>query len=116
MRRLNLTYLNSISNKNILTIEDVLKDERLSKHLWMEFILNQGAVRSASKYLNKQKIKDALCMALSWYLAFRWLVPENKELERLYKNKLIIPYKIRGEIYRQNRRSFLKGILYARLC
>jgi len=54
--------------------------------------------------------------ALSWYLAFRWLFPENEILEDLFKRKAIMPYRIKDDIYKRWSRVFLKGILHAGLC
>ncbi|NOZ68715.1 MAG: hypothetical protein GXP46_05625 [Deferribacteres bacterium] len=116
MKPLNLVYINSISREDITTMEDVLRDKRLTKYLWIEFILNPSMVELGTLYMENAVVRHSLIDALSWYLAFRWLFPENRALEDLYKEKTIIPYRIRDTIYREKRRGFLKGIMHARLC
>jgi hypothetical protein len=116
MKLPDFVYLNSISKEDIRTIEDLLKNKRLRKYLWIEFILNPEAVKLSESCMENAIIKESLTDALSWYLAFRWLFQKNEILEKLHKRKTIIPYRIRDNIYRQKRRSFLKGILHARLC
>ncbi|MFZ6017361.1 MAG: hypothetical protein ACOYU0_07155 [Nitrospirota bacterium] len=61
-------------------------------------------------------MKDNLIDALSWYIAFRWILPKNTVLEELHEDKIIQPYMIKLSIYREKRRNFLKGLLHARLC
>lgn len=112
MNSINFVFLNSIS-KDIKTIEDVLRNERLRKYLWIEFILNPTLVKYAESYTT---VKDSLADALSWYLAFRWLFPKNEILEYLHGEKTIMPYRIKDDIYRRWSRVFLKGILHAGLC
>ena len=112
----NLVYINAISGKGIDNIEDIIRDERLVKHLWIEFILNPELVRGFRSYTSDVAIKDALTDALSWYLAFRWIFPENSSLDELHKEGVITPYKIRDTVYRQKLRSFLKGLSHAGLC
>lgn len=116
MKQPKFTYINSVSKENVTTIEDVLKNKRLTKYLWIEFILNSQIVKIARLYLDNTVVKSAFTDALSWYLAFKWILPENKILEELYKEKTITPYRVKVNIYRQNRRAFLKGILHAQLC
>jgi len=116
MEPLNFVYINSISKENIATLEDVLRNKRLTKYLWLEFILNPQIAKIGKLYIDKTIIKNSLTTALSWYLAFRWLFPENKVLEELQKKKTITPYRINYNLYKQERRSFLKGILHAQLC
>ncbi len=113
---LDLSYLNVISREKILTFEDILRDKRLTNQLWIELLLNPGLVRICELHMADSIIRDALVQSLSWYLGFKWLLPNNKALEELYEKRVVKPYQIRGEIYRQDRRSFLKGILHARLC
>ena len=109
-------YINSISKEDITTIRDVLRNKRLTKYLWIEFIFNPPIVELGKLYMENAVVKDSLIDALSWYLAFRWLFPENKMLEAMYKKKKIAPYRITDDVYRQKRRCFLKGIMHARLC
>lgn len=116
MKRHNFHYINAISKERIETLDGALKNRRLIKHLWIEFILNSEAVESAKKYLDTTTVEEAITDALSWYLAFRWLLPENTALEGLHKQGIIRPYRISNDIYRGKRRSFLKGILHAGLC
>lgn len=119
MKTLNLVFIDSISAKSIETIEDIIRDERLIKHLWIELILNPEMVTNVTNvkaYPDDSSIRTALTDALSWYLAFRWIFPENAALEELNKGRLIIPCKISHQIYRQKNRSFLKGLLHAGLC
>lgn len=116
MKTLNLVYIDSISGKSIETIEDIIRDERLIKHLWIELILNPEMVINLKSYTDDSNIRNALTDALSWYLAFRWIFLENAALEELHKSRLIIPYRISNMIYRQKNRSFLKGLLHAGLC
>ncbi len=116
MNKINLVYLDSISVKSINSIEDIVRDERLIKHLWIEVILNPEVVLSLKIYTGDARIRNVLTDALSWYLAFRWIFPENAALEELHKNGLIIPYRISNMIYRQKNRNFLKGLLHAGLC
>ncbi|MFZ3091387.1 MAG: hypothetical protein WA240_12280 [Nitrospirota bacterium] len=115
MKKLNLRYINSLSKEGIVTIDDILKDQRLYKHLWIELIFNSKLVMAFKPYIDNAVVKNTLADALSWYLAFRWLFPENKALEELYRKNIIAPYRIKNDIYRQNRRSFLKGIVHAHL-
>ncbi len=116
MQTLNLVYLDSISGKSIKSIEDVIRDGRLIKHLWIEVILNPDVVLNLKSYRDDENIRNVLTDALSWYLAFRWIFPENAVLEELHKSGLITPYRISNMIYRQKSRSFLKGLLHAGLC
>ncbi len=94
----------------------VIKDERLCRYLWIEFLLNPGVVGIAQRYLKKSKVKSELIKAMSWYFAFKWVFIRNPAIERLREKKILFPYSIRGEIYRSERRNFLKGIIYAGLC
>lgn len=41
---------------------------------------------------------------------------KNPEFEKLKENKILSPSSLRGGIYRNERRNFLKGIIYADLC
>lgn len=116
MKTLNLVYIDSISGKGIDTIDDIIRDERLIKHLWIELILNPELVRSFKSYTDEVAVKDALTDALSWYLAFRWVFPENIPLDELHKRGVIVPYRVRDRVYRQKIRGFLKGLLHAGLC
>lgn len=116
MNKINLVYLDSISVKSINSIEDIVRDERLIKHLWIEVILNPGVVLELKAYSGDTSLRNVLTDALSWYLAFRWIFPKNAALEELHKNDLITPYRISNMIYRQKNRNFLKGLLHAGLC
>ena len=116
MKTLTLVYIDSISGKGIDTMDDIIRDKRLVKHLWIEFILNPELVRGFRSYTSDVVIKDALTDALSWYLAFRWIFFENSSLDELHKAGVITPYKIRDAVYRQKLRSFLKGLSHAGLC
>lgn len=116
MERLPLIYIDSISNKEINNTEDIISDERLVKHLWIELILNPELIVRLKPYTDNVKIKDAIIDALSWYLAFRWIFPENPSLDYTFKNGGAIPYKVTGRVYRQKIREFLKGLLHAGLC
>lgn len=110
------TYISSIAKESVTTVKEILRNERLVKHLWIEFILNPEMAKVSKLHLDNLIVKDALTDALSWYLAFRWLLPKNTVLEELHKKKIIVSYVVRDDIYRQKRHSFLKGILYAKLC
>lgn len=116
MQILNLSYIDSISSKDISTIDDIIRDERLVKHLWIEFILNPDIVRRVKPYIGNIPIKDALTDALSWYLAFRWIFPENIPLDELQREGVITPYRVTASLYRQKIRGFLKGLIHAGLC
>ncbi|MBI5193107.1 MAG: hypothetical protein HZA08_06660 [Nitrospirae bacterium] len=116
MKRLQIVYLDSISANEINNTEDIISDERLLKHLWLELILNPEIVVRLKPYAENIKIKKAIIDALSWYLAFRWIFPENTSLENTYKYGGAVPYKITARIYRQKNREFLKGLLHAGLC
>lgn len=116
MNHVSFIFIDSISKDKITTIDDILRNERLRKYLWIEFILNPEMVHVARSYLDNSLISDILSDSVSWYLAFRWVFPQNNALEELYKEKTIIPYKIKNHIYREKSRAFLKGILHARLC
>ena len=116
MNTLKLVYLDSISGKSINSIEEIIRDERLIKHLWMEVILNPEMVLNLKSYTDDANIRNTLTDALSWYLAFRWIFPENTALDELHRNGMIVPYRISNMIYRQKNRSFLKGLLHAGLC
>jgi hypothetical protein len=116
MKTSSFIFINSISKENISTIDDVLSDKRVGKYLWIEFILNPEMVRECQSLIGNSIVRDSLTDALSWYLAFRWLLPENNAIEELHKDTIIQPYKIKLSIYREKRRNFLKGLIYARLC
>ncbi len=116
MKTLNFVFINSVSKEDINTIEDILSNERLGKYLWIEFILNPAIVRECKSLIGNPIVKDNLTDALSWYLAFRWVLPENNTLEELHREAKIQPYKINLRIYREKRRNFLKGLIHARLC
>ena len=116
MKKVNVIYLNAIAKQWPLTVEGILEDKRLNKHLWVEFILNPKIVAAFELYVDNPVVKGSLSSALSWYIGFRWLIPQNDPLERLCKKSNIKPYILRGELYRLGRRNFLKGILHARLC
>ena len=116
MKTLNLVYINSISGKSINSIEDIIRDERLIKHLWIEVILNPDVVLNLKLYTGDANIRNVLTDALNWYHAFRWIFPENAALDELHKSGVIVPYRISNMIYRQKSRSFLKGLLHAGLC
>ncbi|MCX7794796.1 MAG: hypothetical protein N2257_10415 [Thermodesulfovibrionales bacterium] len=113
---INLKYLPSLSQNEIRSIEDILTDERLLKHLWIELLLNPDIVNTISSYVSRPDIQKSLQDALSWYLAFRWLLPENKPLEELYEKREVMPYKIKLRVYRERKRDFIKGLIYAGLC
>src|SRR3989304_4806063 len=114
MKKLTLVYLDSISGKSIETIEDIIRNERLIKHLWIELILNPEVVTDLKSYTVDPDIMKAFTDALSWYLAFRWIFPGNAALEELHKSHLITPYRISNMIYRQKNRNFLKRSLACR--
>jgi len=116
MRTLNLVYIDSISGKSIKSIEDIIRDKRLIKHLWIEVILNPEVVLNLKSYRDDANIRNVLTDALSWYLAFRWIFPENAALDELCKSGVVVPYRISNMIYRQKNRSFLKGLLHVGLC
>lgn len=116
MKTLNLAYIDSISGKDIDTVDDIIRDERLVKHLWIELILNPAIVRDVKPHTGIVAIRDALTDALSWYLAFRWIFPENTSLDELHKEGVITPYRVRNRVYRQKIRGFLKGLIHAGLC
>jgi len=61
-----LKYIPSISKKEIKQIHDILSDERLIKHLWIEFLLNPESVELFKPYIENLKIKNAFEDALSW--------------------------------------------------
>lgn len=111
-----LIYIDSISGKGIDTIDDIIRDERLHKHLWIEFILNPEMVRIFMSFMGAVNVREALTDALSWYLAFRWIFPENPPLDELYKTRVVVPYRVRNRVYRQKLRGFLKGLFHAGLC
>lgn len=116
MIKTNFQYLRTIAGRDIGEPDEVFKDERLCKSLWIEFLLNPQAVKMVQEDLKNPAVKKGLTKALSWYFAFRWLLKRNFAIEQLQKKKKLTPYSIRGEDYRKERRNFLKGIIYARLC
>ncbi len=116
MQKLNFVFLNSVSKEDIHTIEDILSNERLGKYLWIEFILNPDIAKACKSLIENQIVKDSLIDALSWYLAFKWILPKNNTLEEIRKDAVIQPYKVKLTIYREKRRNFLKGLIHARLC
>lgn len=109
-------YLSKIAGKKINNLREIFEDRRLCKHLWIEFILNPEIIKVSQRHLKEPLIKAELLKAISWYFAFRWLFKENPVIERLKKKKILTPYPVRGEVYRKDCRSFLKGITYACLC
>ncbi len=113
---INFKYLSSLSKAKSMDIEDLFLDERILKHLWIELLFNPELIDIIKPYLNKPEIKKVLEDALSWYLAFRWLLPENKSLKQLYKEQEVIPYRVKLKVYREKRREFIKGLVYAGLC
>jgi len=116
MKTIYFVFINSLSKEEIKTVEDILRNERLKKYLWVEFILNPQIVKISELYMGNTIVKDSLVDGLSWYFAFKWLLPKNEPLEELYQKKIILPYRVKDDIYRQKRSSFLKGILHAQLC
>lgn len=116
MKKINFRFLDKIADRDIGEFREVIKNKGLCRYLWIEFLLNPGIVRTAQEYLKKTKVKNELLKAISWYFAFKWIFKKNPEIERLKENKILSPYSIRGEIYRRERRNFLKGIIYAGLC
>jgi len=116
MNTLKFIFLNAISKDTPLTFEDILRNERLGNRLWIELILNPEVVEVCKLHIDNPTVKDALTKALSWYLGFKWLFSDNRSIEELYKKEIIKPYQIKGYVYRKDRRTFLKGILHARLC
>lgn len=109
-------YLQALSDKKINSLEDALANKRLIKHLWIEFLLNSEAVKIVAGFIDDTDIKEALNEALSWYVAFRWLLPENTALQELKDKKALAPHRVTFSVYQQRKRNFLKGILYAGLC
>lgn len=109
-------YLQALSDEKINSLEDILLNKRLIKHLWIEFLLNADVVKIAAGFINVSDVKNALTDALSWYFAFRWLLPENAALQELHDKKLILPRPVSLNIYQKHKRNFLKGILHAGLC
>ncbi|GAB4544535.1 MAG: hypothetical protein Fur0020_13820 [Thermodesulfovibrionia bacterium] len=116
MRGLNLVFVNSLSPEKIITIDDLLNNERIRKYLWIEFILNPEMVRTIKSHIDNPIVREAITDALSWYLAFRWILPDNRELEGLYKKGTIEPYRVKLQVYKEKRRNFLKGLIHAGLC
>lgn len=113
---INFKYLSSLLKEGIKEIEELFLNERLLKYLWIELLLNPELVNALLPHIHNPEIKASLEDALSWYLAFRWLLPENRPLEQLYKDQRLTPYKIRLKVYREKRREFIKGLVYAGLC
>ena len=109
-------YLEALKGKKVNSFSETLKDSRLAKYLWMEFILNPLALKISHRERRNPLLREALAKAASWYFAFRWLFKKNVEIERLSKNRGIKIYPLRGEAYRREARNFLKGIVYAGLC
>ncbi len=111
-------YISSISQTEIRDFEEILFDKRLLKSLWIEFIFNPEAVRIAEKFIHNPKVKEALTDALSWYLAFKWIIPENSALIEFYNRnkKDISPYRVKFDVYKEKRRAFLKGLIHEGLC
>ncbi len=116
MKRTELVFINSLLKERINNIEDIFSDERLRKYLWIEFILNPSMVKVCKSYINNPHVKGSLKDAVSWYVAFKWILPENNELERLYRKKVVKPYRVKLQVYREKRRNFLKGLIHAGLC
>ena len=116
MNSLNFTFINSVSETRLNSIEDVLGEGRLFKYLWIEFILNPEAAATGSLHLDNEQIRESLTSAVSWYAAYKWLFRKNDALESLYKSGGLVPYKIGNDIYREYSRVFLKGIIHAGLC
>jgi len=112
MKAISFKYLQSITGEKIDTLEAILQHERLCKDLWIEFIFNPQLVKKIGTNLENPEIRDELTKALNWYLAFRWLFAKNKPLEELQLNGVIKPYPIKGENYRKDHRSFLKGMTH----
>lgn len=116
MIHVHFAYLQALSDKKINSLEDILANKRLIKHLWIEFLLNSEAVKIAAGFIDDTDIKEALNEALSWYLAFRWLLPENAALQGIKDGEILSPHSVNLNIYQKHKRSFLKGILHAGLC
>lgn len=113
---INFRYLSSLSKERSKKIEEILLNKRLLKHLWIELLLNPEFVNAILRYIYRPDIKASLEDALSWYLAFKWLLPENKPLEQLYKEQKLVSYKVKLRVYREKRREFIKGLIHAGLC
>lgn len=109
---MNLYYLHKLTDKNIKTLEHLLKNSRLLQHLWVEMIFNPTLCKECTKQIDKVEIKNAFTKALSWYLAYKWLFAKNPVLEELGSKGYIKPFPIRDEVYKRDYRTFLKGILH----
>lgn len=116
MDEINFRYLDSLSKKEIKSIDDLLSDERLLNYLWIELIFNSDLVDIIINYISFPKIKQSLEDAISWYFAFRWIFPENKKLEELKRNNLVLPHRVKFKEYKEKKRNFIKGLMYAGLC
>lgn len=109
-------FIDSISQREIKGLEDIISDERVIEYLWIEFLFDPERVRESRAFINHAKVKKALEDAVSWYLAFRWLLPQNTELELIVKEELVKPYRVKYKEYQEKKRNFLKGIMHAKLC
>jgi hypothetical protein len=109
-------FIDSISQRKIKTFEDIISDERIIKYLWIEFLLNPESVKESLSFINHLAVRKALEDAASWYLAFRWILPQNTELEQIIKIGLVKPFRIKYKEYQDKKRNFLKGLMYAGLC
>ncbi len=116
MNKTKFKFVKIISTRDETSIEEVLQDSRLCKVLWIEFLINPPSIYDTVSHLENTIIIDNLTKALSWYLAFKWLFQENKPLEEAKERANLKPFPIRGETYRKDRRTFIKGIVYAQLC
>ena len=116
MKKIEFTFIKNIATRDVNSIEEILKDSRLCKVLWIEFLINPESIYDTITYLENTIILDSLTKALSWYLAFKWLFKENKPLEEAKEKANLKPFQIREDTYRRDRRTFIKGIIYARLC
>lgn len=115
-RMIKLKYLPALSKYKYFCCEDIIKDKRLCKNLWLEFLLNSSLAEAAKKANNNPPIEQQLLKALRWYCAFRWLFKKNYFLDKLLAEKKRQIPSLRGEEYRKERRSFIKAIIYAGLC
>ncbi len=109
-------YLESIVGKKINNIKEVLRNERLLRRLWVALVIESDTVRAVVPYTENPYIVSSLRDALSWYSAFRWILPKHGALEEISHKLGLSPYKITLRDYIQKRREFIKGLIYEGVC
>lgn len=110
MDTLTFPYIRKIAAGSIHSVEDVLRDERLRRNLWIDLILEPTLVKECGKFIDIPSVREELTKASSWYSAYKWLFGKHLFLEELAQKGVIASTPLTARDFRKDYRSFLKGI------